>query len=189
MFADYLHDFRDATIAYHAFDLFSAIGVWGEKQCAAEARVVAAADLVVAVSPGIVDILGQRYDREDIRWLPNGADVASFRRGASDAIAADLAKIPPPRIAYVGRINQKVDFRLLHTLASRLPKLSFVLVGPIQSLDGDSATNLVACTQLSNFYHIDERPHWQLPAYTGHMDVNLMCYRTDSAEWMKFAYP
>src|SRR4029453_7545998 len=105
--------------------------------------------------------------------VPNGVDYEAFATPHNEP--GDLARIPHPRIGYVGRIKRQLDLGLLRNLAKRHPSWSFVLVGPVENL-GENENSMRELRELSNIHLLGPKPVQQLPAYTQHLDVCMLCY-------------
>jgi UDP-galactopyranose mutase len=64
--------------------------------------------------------------------IPNGVELSLFGPGASPgALPPDLAKLPRPRLGYIGTVGRWVDLPLLQHVARHRPGCSIALVGPI----------------------------------------------------------
>jgi glycosyltransferase involved in cell wall biosynthesis len=194
-FWPYIAHLGDCTVVYHADDAFSLMPGWNGKSQAMESKLVARANLLLATSPGVAGRLPNgRAQRA--RSLPNGALVESFMDLAQCPCPSDLSSIPHPRIGYVGSINIKVDLLLVAELARRRPDWHWVFIGPVMSnrrerLPGyaEFQAGLATCDQLDNVHFLGAKPYYILPSYTNHMDVNTMCYRSDSGGWWTAIYP
>jgi len=135
---------------------------------AIEREVCRRVDLVVATARRLArraTDLGARA----VLHLPNGCDPVPFAPGArSDP--ADLASLPRPRAIYAGGIESWFDAGLLAATARRLPRWSFVLMGPARGsfpeLDG-----------LANVRLIGPRPYDALPGYFAAADAALVPFR------------
>ena len=188
-FAEYADALRPRWTVYHAFDLFSEQPCWTDDLAHAEDELLQRADLVVASSASVAAAL-HRLGRDEVLVLPNGGDARAFEAGTRLPCPADLAAIPRPRIAYIGRVNRKVDFPMIAAMARSQPDWQWVLVGPVAvtgagapSLDPKLADAFRDCQNLPNVHFLGNKPHVELPAYAAHMDVNTMCYRADRGWW------
>jgi hypothetical protein len=174
---------------YHAYDLFAQQPSWTDRLARMENDLVSSADLVIATSPTVLHALrGADPDRSAV--VPNAADSKAFALGPGLPCPADLAAVPRPRIGYIGNINRKVDFPMIAALAQERPQWHWALVGPVSQAgpgapDNDPvlASAYRTCVQLTNVYFLGAKPHAELPAYAGHMDVNTICYRGDQGWW------
>jgi glycosyltransferase involved in cell wall biosynthesis len=62
--------------------------------------------------------------------IANAIDVAVFSSEPPGPEVADVARIPPPRVGFVGVLDTWVDLGLLAATARALPDVRFVIVGP-----------------------------------------------------------
>jgi glycosyltransferase involved in cell wall biosynthesis len=109
--------------------------------------------------------------------VPNGVNVAGYEaqlnRGAP--LPPELARVPQPRLGYVGQISSKLDFELLTAVARARPDWSLVFVG---SLTGSAAqADWQALRALPNVFDLGQVPAARVPEYVCGFDVGLMPYR------------
>jgi glycosyltransferase involved in cell wall biosynthesis len=149
---------------------------------AREARLTSRVDQVFIHSTALLEKKGKLNPRTT--FIPNGVDYRAFATPCGEP--ADLQSIPHPRIGYVGRIKEQLDLALLTNLAQRHREWSFVLVGPHDSI-GDRVALLQQLAQMPNVYHLGSKVVSELPAYTQHLDVCLLCYEVN--DYTKFIYP
>jgi len=176
-------------VVYFVYDAHSLAPGWTEELAEFEARLIERADLVVGFSREMLDLLPGEGPRRG-RVLPTGVDVAMFAEVEKTDVPADLAPIPRPRIGYVGRINRKLDIALIATLAKAAPHQQWIFVGPVVEADpsGDFAKTWRDCVCLPNVHHLGPKSHAEVPRYMRHMDVNIMCSRTEGGWWIA-SYP
>lgn len=137
----------------------------------AEVELIRRVDEVIVHSHRLMEKKGGINPRT--RRIPNGVDYASFSTPRAEP--ADLAGIPHPRIGYVGVIKMQMDLDLMSELATRRPQFSFVFVGPVGFL-GPKADAWKRLAALPNVHVRGLRTVDELPAYTQHFDVCVMCY-------------
>jgi glycosyltransferase involved in cell wall biosynthesis len=115
--------------------------------------------------------------------LPNAAEPDAFSCPAPEP--QDLGGIPRPMAGYVGSIGPWLDVGLLEEVARLLPRMSFVLVGPVML--GAKIGRLRA---RSNVHLLGSRPHAAVPAYVRAFDVCLIPFHlndiTHSVNPIKF---
>ena len=193
-FYPYVAEAWEGPVVYHVYDALSLAPGWTLEMASLEAALAKRADLVVAVTEQMADLLPADA-RAKTRVLPNGADVGAFERGPERPCPPDLAAVPRPRIGYVGNVSPKVDLPLVAHLAQRHPEWHWVFVGRL--VPGPSGMRPGSpfreewerCERLPNVHYLGEKPHGDLPAYVGHMDVNTMCYRSEGKGWWGAGYP
>jgi glycosyltransferase involved in cell wall biosynthesis len=121
--------------------------------------------------------------------LPLGVNFGLFSQALLEdtVVPADIASLPAPRIGYIGNVNDKVDYRLLHYLASNHPEWSIVLVGPVVVRIPEFRAHCDQLKALPNVHFLGMKSQGQLPSYLKGLDVCMMCYRLDG--WAYFGYP
>jgi hypothetical protein len=103
----------------------------------------------------------------NVHLLPNAAEPGAFSCSAPEP--DDLRGVPRPIAGYVGSIAPWLDMALLEKAARLLPRVSFVLVGPI--LLGAEVSRLRA---QPNVHLLGARPHSVVPSYVQAFDVCLI---------------
>jgi len=135
---------------------------------AIESEVCRRADLVVATARRLARAAAERGARH-VLHLPNACDPMPFAPRARPE-PADLRALPRPRAIYAGGIESWFDAGLVAAAARRLPRWSFVLVGPVRGrfpeIDG-----------LANVRLIGPRPYDALPDYFAAADAGLVPFR------------
>ncbi len=168
-YADLALALRPLALVYDCTDDYAAIqpeaaGVIRER----DGRLLARADLVTTVSR----TLHQQKSavRSGVHMLPNAVDPRHFDPGREHEVPADLAGIGGRAVVgYVGRMNYKLDVRLLDEVTDRRPDIVFVFIGP--------GFQRVAELQKRNTLFLGTRPYDDLPAYVARMDVCMIPHR------------
>ena len=188
-FYPYLQALRPDFVVYHAYDLFDHTPGWNAQLEDYERRLLAEADLTIASSGAMAEGLQEKGCRP-VRVLPNGADVTAFFRAQTEPEPTDLAKIPHPRLGYIGSLHPHVDYGLVAALAQRRFDWHFVFVGgKVSHPDVRAKSELNACHTLPNVHFLGFKEHYRVPAYVVNMDVNLLCYSLSDNYWIKAGYP
>jgi glycosyltransferase involved in cell wall biosynthesis len=166
---------------YHIVDEYSFSDV--EKPLDdAERRLIARVDQVIIHSPALLEKKGKINPHTS--HVPNGVDYAAF--AAPHDAPADMARVPHPRIGYVGRIKSQLDWTTLVAMARRRPDWSLVLVGPVGHM-GEHEGQKTELFSLPNVHYLGNRSVGEIPAYTAHMDVCLLCYAL--TDYTKYIFP
>jgi glycosyltransferase involved in cell wall biosynthesis len=163
-----------SLVVYHCVDDYAANpAVPAEMVRRLERALVGRADLVFATSQPLADRLAAFG--KPTHCLTNVAEVEHFAaaRLATTGVPAEVAKLPAPRVGFVGNLAAyKVDLGLLAEIARRRPAWSLVLIGP--SGMGDPGTDLAELAKLPNVHLLGEWPYGDLPGYLKAMDVCLL---------------
>lgn len=104
-------------------------------------------------------------------YLPNGADVDHFSI-PKDRLPCpvEYETINQPIAVYVGAIASWFDVELLANCAAKLPDVSFVVIGPVD-------TNVDPLRRLKNLHLLGRRPYDSLPGYLKHASVGIIPFR------------
>jgi UDP-galactopyranose mutase len=161
--------------SYHVDDEYS--WSWTPRPMAPEERrLLERADRVYVTSPGLLASKGGVNPRTALS--PNGVDYRAFSSAAPEP--GDLARIPRPRVGYVGVLKEQLDWDLLSTLATRRPDWSFVLVGPARKGHDSVHERLAALRRRPNVHLLGPRDPVALPGYLQGLDVTLLPYRRNA---------
>jgi len=145
------------------------------------------ADIVLTTCGVLEDKLAEHVDRKYTRLL-HGVDIEAFTAGLRAEEPDDLKDIPHPRLAHIGRINNKIDTGLLADIAEQNPQWSVVLMGPVVSdLSEATRKGLARLESLPNAFLLPGRRPHELPPYYGAVDVGLMAYHMSF--WVPYGFP
>ena len=147
-----------------------------------ELRLLREAGQVFIHSPALLEKKG--YINAQTLFVPNGVDWPTFARSQTEP--ADIARIPRPRIGYVGIIKKQLDLALYLRLAESHPHWSFVFVGP-EGVIGQKAELLGRLLKLPNVHSLGRKNLSELSSYMQHMDVCTMGYEDN--EYTKYIFP
>ncbi len=194
-FRPYLRHLRPARLVYYVYDAPDPAHGWSDDVFADHAALAAAADLLIVVAEGMTAGLPPAV-AEKAQVLPHGVDLSRFVDALDATEPADLAAIPHPRIGYCGRLNYKVDFSIIDAVAERRPAWHWVLTGSVGEggsgrFKRESALDALwqRCTARANVHYLGEKSRAEVAGYIAHVDVNVMCYRTDEEGWWRAGYP
>ncbi len=160
-------------LVYHCVDDLAAVpGIPAEPFRAEERRLLARCDAVFVTSAQLLEHC--RPHNPHTWYFPNVVDAEHFGKALQPGpIPEDLARIPEPRLAYIGALSDfKVDFRLLHDAASAHPEWQWVLIG--DEREGQHDRWLAAMRELPNVHLLGHRDYGQLPDYLRGIAVGLL---------------
>lgn len=133
---------------YHCVDNWREFPRW-EKELARRLEEMTARVSHIVFASAMV--LAKRLKRlnPETHYFPNAVDLDAFRSRSSDRIPQDLARIPGPRICYMGSLEMWFDVSLVRAVARRRPEWSFVLFGALgKTFTGHALFNLPNVTYL-----------------------------------------
>ena len=161
-------------VVYHCVDEIEAQpGMPAAEMAAAEAQLLRAADFCFVTAEHLRETRGRL--NSNTHYFPNVADFEHFSRALlpETRIPEDLARLPRPRIGFVGAISgYKLDLPLLRALAEARPDWSIVLIGKVG--EGDPWTNVDLLRDLPNVHLLGPRPYAELPAYMKGFDTAIL---------------
>ncbi|MFN2557377.1 MAG: glycosyltransferase [Nitriliruptorales bacterium] len=134
-----------------------------------EQRLLRRATQVIVCSPGLTDKFRARG--VEPTFIPNGVDVELFA-ATDDAPVPDDVDLAPPIVGFVGHLSNRIDLRLLETVAER--GHSLLLVGPRQRTFQLQRMN--GLLGRPNVRWVGHKPFEQLPSYLRVIDVGLVPY-------------
>jgi len=185
--APYLDSLRARWLVFYIFDAWTPSG-WSDDDTAVNDpdlshnlhTLCERAQLIVSIAPSMARVLPDGAgDRAKI--LPHGVNAMSIMSGASMVCPSDLGRIPSPRIGYIGRVNPKLDLRLVQAVAQRLPDVHWVFIGWLQGMTKEHQHLWKQCLALNNVHFLGQKPQDSLPAYFAHLNATVMCYRVEGA--------
>lgn len=137
-------------------------------------------DAVVASSQALAT--RKRGHHRRVRYLPHAVDGAHFAPAARGelAVPADIARLPGPRIGYVGLIGRHLDLAAIARTAAAMPTASVVLIGPIES-------GLHGLPQADNIHYLGPRSYAELPACLQAFAVGLLPWNDSPRN--RYAHP
>lgn len=165
---------------YYCIDDLASSSPEAQRIVRSEAQLFREADLVFVTSEKLRK-QAARF-RDLVHLFPFGVNYQQFEqvRKGSDELPADLRDLSGPVVGYVGGLHQWVDQELLVAVAERLPDVSFVLVGPLQ-------TDVSKVAHCSNVHLLGVRSHTEVPRYMKGFDVGVIPYRL--SEYTANVYP
>ena len=178
--APLIGQFGERLSVYHCIDEFTA-GTTGRKRrtiAALEADLLRRADLVFANS--LLTYEAKRLLNPRTYRIPSGADTAHFAQALDPAVPVHpaIAPIPPPRIGYIGHVNERLDYAVLEYLAQARPAWSLVFVGDTYPWTMN-APPLRRLRAFPNVHFLGKHPFAEMPALVKGLDVCLLPYVND----------
>jgi len=138
----------------------------------AERRALAAADMVIALTPAAADrLVREGIPRNRIRVIPPGYDPDLFAADAPDPFP-DLGR---PRVGYIGRIAPQKDVGTLIRAFGRIAEPACLLIvgdGPGRRAAEQQAGQLARPVRFTGF-----APHARIPAILQHIDLLVLATR------------
>ncbi len=157
--------FPAKLLVYDCVDRHAAYGGYRRLMDALERRLIGRADVVFVTARGLLDHC--RPARE-LHFVSNGFDEEMFRQPSP--CPPRLARIPRPRLGFIGGLAHWVDVDLLLRVASARPDWSVVLVGPVADVRG-------VRPEAPNVFWLGPCRREEVPGYICGFDVGLVPFR------------
>lgn len=145
------------------------------------------ADIVLTTCDELEKKLTSIVDREYTRFV-HGVNIEEYQRQDYQKIPDSLASIPSPRLAHIGRINNKINTKLLAIIARNNPDWSVILMGPTTAdLSTDTLAGIEELGRLNNGHILPGVEPEDLPKHCNAIDIGLMAYHM--GRWVLYSLP
>jgi glycosyltransferase involved in cell wall biosynthesis len=133
-----------------------------------ERELLVSADLVFTGGKSLYEDK-MTYNR-NVHCFPSSVEREHFAKALvkQGDVPADIKNIPHPIVGYYGVIDERMDQKLLKEIATRLPHVSFVLIGPVVKIDPEKLP------RLPNIHYLGQKQYDELPDYLRAIDVAMM---------------
>ena len=165
-----LDTFRPVCKIYHCVDNIAASKYYTAKHGRAlEKRMIQDYDLTLTTSQRLCEYA--RQISKDSYYLPNAADFKLFQQAREATIArpSEIEKVDKKIIGYIGHVDHRMDYVLLTDIATQLPEVVLLLVGPTGSDFERSQLE-----KLPNVIRTGSKRLAELPAYVRFMDCGII---------------
>lgn len=165
--------FGEQLAVYHCIDDFSAVSyplVRSETIAAMETELCRRVDMVLASTEDLA--AARRLANPRTFHLPTGVDLESFDPEGVE-MDAEVRSLPPPRIGFVGTLDDRIDTEMMVDCARRLPQAIFVFVGAVKRHRASTAP----LAALANVRLLPPRAHDEIPAVLAAFDAAIIPYR------------
>ncbi|MCA9731718.1 glycosyltransferase [candidate division KSB1 bacterium] len=146
-------------------DNFAAFDKVSYAALAKERELIARADHVIYTSKGLEQHIIES-GAKNWTYMPNGVNLKKMQQ-EDNIVPAEYENIPEPRVIYVGAIEKWFDLELMRFIATRLPDVSFVIIGPPR-------ISLKAIDDLDNIYILGKRDSSEIGRYMRNAKVGII---------------
>lgn len=172
-FVDYIDFTKEKLLIYDCYDEHQ-IDIHGKKRKHMdkwEEALMKRCDYIFTTSTKLLDKV--RKCNSNCYFIPNAANVEILQRAYMENldIPVDLLEITPPRIGYIGRFRNWIDFELLEHLFQKNIDKSFIFVGGWTR----NVKNIVEkFRQRSNVFFLGDKAFEEIPRYLKFFDVVMI---------------
>ena len=139
-----------------------------------EKYLMAQADIVFTCGKSLYESKKQLH--RNVHCFPNSVDEFHFSKALNGiAIPADIAALKSPIVGYYGVIDERIDLQLLHEVASRMPNISFVMIGPLAKIEEADLP------KEANIHYLGMKFYNELPNYLKAFDIAMMPFALNDA--------
>ena len=169
---------RPSLQIYHVVDEYSAYSAVTpsrrQRLSQIEEKMMTMADMVIVVSENLYKAKSASHPQTHL--VANGVDYQAYTEALAHAEIPDvLARIPPPRLGYIGLIGDKLDLAMLRMLAEKNPCWSLIFLGEARA--PQQADSWAALQTLPNVHYLGTVSAHQVPNYVKGFEVGLMPYK------------
>ncbi len=173
-FSPLLDAFQFETIVYDCMDELTLFKGAPEHLIHQEKYLLANTDIVFTGGKSLYE--SKKQDHDNVYCFPSSVDEPHFAQAMNGIeIPADVANLNSPIVGYFGVIDERIDLNLLHQTALKLPKVSFVMIGPLAKID---ETDL---PKEENIHYLGMRSYNELPNYLKAFDIAMMPFAINDA--------
>ena len=164
---DYIGKCGESRVVYYCVDdLAEWPGLDNKKIREMEEELIQKSDVSIATSHKLYEKLSR--SGRPAYLLTHGVDLEFFRQ----TVAREHALLDPvskPRVGYFGLFDERSDHGLLAEVAARMPDVSFVITGRVES-------DVLRQKKVRNVHFTGSVPYMELPAMVRGWDVLMLPY-------------
>jgi len=171
MMSELIDAFGAAPVVYDAMDDLASFDFAPPAMREREAALLERADCVFAGGRTLYE--RRRGYGAKVHAHPSGVEIERFAAGVGPHPL--VAMLTGPVLAYVGVIDERLDYALIEALADAFPNGAVVLAGPVIKVDP------ARLPQRTNVHYTGRLPYAALPSLLAGVDVALMPFAINRA--------
>lgn len=173
-FSPLLDSFQFETIIYDCMDELTLFKGAPEHLIHHEKYLIANADIIFTGGKSLYE--SKKQDHHNVYCFPSSVDESHFAQALNGIeVPADISSLEAPVVGYCGVIDERIDLKLLHETALKLPKVYFVMIGPLAKI------NEADLPKEENIYYLGMRSYNELPHYIKGFDIAMMPFALNDA--------
>jgi len=173
-FSPLIESFEFETIIYDCMDELTLFRGAPEHLIHQEKYLMANAHIIFTGGKSLYE--SKKQNHSNVYCFPSSVDETHFAQALNGIeIPADIANLQSPIVGYFGVIDERIDLKLLHETALKLPKVSFVMIGPLAKIDEADLP------KEENIYYLGMRSYNELPNYIKGFDIAIMPFAINDA--------
>jgi len=169
-----LQELTPRTVVYDCMDQLSAFDYAPRQLLQRETALLKVADVVFTGGGSLYRAKRERHG--NVHCFPSSVDASHFQVALQriDQHPAQV-NIRRPRLGYYGVLDERIDFKLIESMALARPEWQIVLVGPTAKID--PGTLPVA----GNLHYLGQQDYQDLPQFLAGWDVCLMPFALNAS--------
>jgi glycosyltransferase involved in cell wall biosynthesis len=181
-FSELISEIKHSLVVYDCMDELSAFDGASPSLIAQEKYLLSEADVVFTGGKSLYE--EKKKWAENVFCFPSSVDKKHF---SQVGLREDLVlrpkerKISHPTVGFYGVLDERLDISLLEQVARRMPKVNFIMIGPVVKIDP------AALPHLPNIYYLGPKSYEQLPIYLQKIDIAIIPFALN--ESTKFISP
>ncbi|MBF4494179.1 glycosyltransferase [Flavobacterium sp. MR2016-29] len=173
-FTPLLDFFEFETVVYDCMDELSLFKGAPEYLIHQEKYLMANADIVFTGGKSLYE--SKKQSHSNVYCFPSSVDEKHFAQALNGIeIPQDIANIDTPIVGYFGVIDERIDLKLIEETAKKLPKVFFVMIGPLAKIDESDLP------REENIYYLGMKSYNELPNYLKAFDIAMMPFAINDA--------
>lgn len=173
-FSSLMDSFKFETIVYDCMDELTLFKGAPEHLIHQEKYLMASADIIFTGGKSLYE--SKKQNHANVYCFPSSVDEPHFAQALNGIeIPADIANLQAPVVGYFGVIDERIDLKLLHETALKLPNVSFVMIGPLAKIEESDLP------KEDNIYYLGMRSYNELPHYLKGFDIAMMPFAINDA--------
>ncbi|WP_443938043.1 glycosyltransferase [Pedobacter sp. MW01-1-1] len=139
-----------------------------------ERELVEKSDVVICTSEALYE--EKMLQNKQTYFVPNAADarLSIANSVVSSFISKKIAPFHKPIVGYLGTVERRIDYHLLHELSSLHPEMNFILAGPISD---EFVPNALKTEK--NIHFLGAVPYTEVGALIASFDVAIIPFKKD----------
>jgi glycosyltransferase involved in cell wall biosynthesis len=114
-------------------------------------------------------------EHNNVHCFPSSVDRTHFEKALNGIAIPCEMKLTHPVVGYFGVIDERINLPLLQNTADRMPKTSFVMVGPLAKITEEDLP------RAANIHYTGMKPYDKLPNYLKAFDIAMMPFALNDA--------
>ena len=173
-FSPLLSDFKFETVIYDCMDELSLFKGASPEIINQEKFLLSESHIVFTGGKSLFESKNKFHP--NVHCFPSSVDRSHFAQALGDIdIPEDIKEIQKPVVGYFGVIDERINLELLRDTARLLPKVGFVMIGPLAKIGEEDLP------REKNIYYLGMKSYNELPKYLKAFDIAMMPFALNDA--------